>query len=267
MTVAPIDNRGGSAPPLYELRGASKRFGRDDVAVRALDGVDLEIAKGEFVVVAGPSGSGKSTLLQLLGALDRPSSGTITFRGRDLGMLSDGDLAALRLRTLGFVFQQFNLIPTLTASENVEIALAPSAIDPARRAARVRELLGRVGLEGRADHLPSQLSGGEQQRVAIARALANEPEVLLADEPTGNLDSATGEAILDLLYALWKETGATVVLITHDAGIAGAAPRVLRLADGRVVGEGTPAGSADAVTVGGAASSRSRAPGLAARGS
>jgi len=251
MKLTPIDRERADAAPLYELHGVSKRYGRDEVAVRALDGVDLEIAKGEFVVVAGPSGSGKSTLLQLLGALDRPSSGTITFQGRDLGALGDGDLAALRLRTLGFVFQQFNLIPTLTASENIEIALAPAAIDAAARSARARELLGRVGLGDRATHLPSQLSGGEQQRVAIARALANEPEVLLADEPTGNLDSATGDAILALLYALWEETGSTVVLITHDAGIAGTAPRLLRLADGRVLGAGEATDADAAVTAGG----------------
>jgi putative ABC transport system ATP-binding protein len=242
MKITPIDaQREDAARPLYELRGVSKRYGRDGVAVRALDGVDLEIATGEFVVVAGPSGSGKSTLLQLLGALDRPSAGTISFKGRDLGTLADGELAALRLRTLGFVFQQFNLIPTLTATENVEIALAPAATEAAIRAARARELLGRVGLGDRESHLPSQLSGGEQQRVAIARALANEPEVLLADEPTGNLDSATGDAILALLYALWEETGSTVVLITHDAGIAGTAPRLLRLADGRMGGEAASA--------------------------
>jgi putative ABC transport system ATP-binding protein len=253
MKITPIDQgRAEPASPLYELRGVSKRYGRGDISVRALDGIDLEIPKGEFVVVAGPSGSGKSTLLQLLGALDRPSAGTITFQGRDLGSLGDRDLAALRLKTLGFVFQQFNLIPTLTAIENVEIALAPAAIEPARRAQRARELLARVGLGDRATHLPSQLSGGEQQRVAIARALANEPEVLLADEPTGNLDSATGDSILALLYALWEETGSTVVLITHDAGIAGTAPRLLRLADGRIVGEGAAADAATAVIAGGA---------------
>ena len=149
-------------------------------------------------------------------------------------------LAELRLQTCGFIFQQFNLIPTLTAIENVEVALAPTTLEATARSHRAKELLERVGLGARAEHLPSQLSGGEQQRVAIARALANEPEVLLADEPTGNLDSRTGDAILALLYSLWEETGLTVVLITHDPAIAGTAPRVLRLADGHVVAEEIP---------------------------
>ena len=223
------------APPVYRLRSVCRHYGGGGLMVRALDGVELEIAGGEFVVVAGPSGSGKSTLLQLLGALDRPSSGEVMFEGRDLARASEGELAELRLRTLGFVFQQFNLIPTLTAAENVEIALAPAGLPAAERRERTREVLARVGLGERLGHLPSQLSGGEQQRVAIARALANRPRVVLADEPTGNLDSATGDAILALLYRLWEEEGLTVVLITHDAAIARTAPRLLRLADGRVV--------------------------------
>jgi putative ABC transport system ATP-binding protein len=225
-------------PPVYRLRGASRFYGGRGVAVRALDAVDLEIAGGEFVVVAGPSGSGKSTLLQLLGALDRPSSGHVEFEGRDLARTQEGELAELRLRAIGFVFQQFNLIATLSASENVEVALAPTGIAGAERRARADRMLDRVGLGDRRDHLPSQLSGGEQQRVAIARALANEPRVLLADEPTGNLDTANGDAILALLYRLWEEEGLTIVLITHDAAIAGTAPRLLRLADGRVAEEG-----------------------------
>jgi putative ABC transport system ATP-binding protein len=227
-----------NAVPEYELRGVNKQYGRGGVAVRALDGLDLEIAGGEFVVVAGPSGSGKSTLLQLLGALDRPTSGEVRFEGRDIALMSEGESAQLRLRTLGFVFQQFNLIPTLTASENVEAALAPAGIAGAERRERTTELLDRVGLDGRRAHLPSQLSGGEQQRVAIARALANRPRVVLADEPTGNLDTATGDSILALLFRLWEEEGLTVVLITHDAAVAATAPRVLRLADGRIVSEG-----------------------------
>jgi putative ABC transport system ATP-binding protein len=240
MNVTTIDQKNGQGPMLYELRTVLKTYGGTDTAVSAVDGIDLEVVKGEFVVIAGPSGSGKSTLLQLLGALDRPTSGSVLFEGRDLGALGDGELARLRLRTLGFIFQQFNLIPTLTAAENVEVALAPTGLGRGERERRALELLGRVGLGARADHLPSQLSGGEQQRVAIARALANEPEVLLADEPTGNLDSTTGEAILALLYSLWEETGVTVILITHDPGIAGAAPRVLRLADGLLVAEELP---------------------------
>ena len=239
MTITEI-SPDGERPLLYELRGVVKTYGGAETAVRALDGIDLEIAKGDFVVVAGTSGSGKTTLLQLLGALDRPSTGSILFENEDLAGVGDRDLAALRLRTLGFIFQQFNLIPTLTAIENVEVALAPAGLGPDEQARRAHELLERVGLGARGVHLPSQLSGGEQQRVAIARALANQPDVLLADEPTGNLDSATGEAILSLLYSLWQETGVTVVLITHDQGIAQTAPRVLRLADGRIVAEELP---------------------------
>src|SRR5439155_14526992 len=180
---------------LYELEDVTKHFGEGGARVTALDEVKLAVDSGEFVAVAGPSGSGKSTLLLLLGALDRPSSGWLRFDGRDLGELPDAELARLRLETFGFVFQQFNLVPTLTAQENVEAALAPLGRPGEERRARAQGLLDRVGLAARRDHLPTQLSGGEQQRVAIARALANEPRVLLADEPTGNLDSATGEEV------------------------------------------------------------------------
>ena len=216
---------------LYELRGVEKTF-RD---VRAVDRVDLDVEPGEFLVVAGPSGSGKTTLLQLLGALDRPTAGEIRFEGRPLARMGDGELARLRRATLGFVFQQFNLIPTLTAQQNVEVALAPMGVRSAERRERSRELLARVGLEHRLGNLPSQLSGGEQQRVAIARALANRPRVVLADEPTGNLDTATGEQIVSLLRALSAEEGMSVVLITHDPAIARAAPRVVHMRDGRIL--------------------------------
>jgi putative ABC transport system ATP-binding protein len=226
---------GEGPPPLYRLDRLTKTYGGPDTAVTAVDGIELEIGRGEFVVVAGPSGSGKSTLLQLLGALDRPSGGLIEFEGRDLARLGDDELADLRRKTLGFIFQQFNLIPTLTARENVEIALAPGELAAEGRAGRALDLLGGVALAERADHLPLQLSGGEQQRVAIARALANEPEVLLADEPTGNLDTRTGEAILSLLYRLWDDAGLTVILVSHDPAIAGDAPRLITLEDGRVV--------------------------------
>jgi putative ABC transport system ATP-binding protein len=229
---------GGADEPVYGLRGVTREFGGGGVAVRAIDAIDLEIGAGEFCVVAGPSGSGKSTLLQLLGALDRPTGGEVMFEGRNLAGMGETELAGLRLRTIGFIFQQFNLIPTLSASENVEAALAPTGIRSDERRARATELLERVGLQGRISHLPSQLSGGEQQRVAIARALANRPDVVLADEPTGNLDSATGETILSLLRSLWEEEGLTLILITHDLEIARTAPRVLRLLDGRVTEEG-----------------------------
>ena len=226
--------------PLYELTDAAKEFGSGDTRVRALDGVDLRIERGEFAALAGPSGSGKTTMLQLLGALDRASSGTVMFEGRDLARLGDRELAELRLRRIGFVFQQFNLIPTLTALQNVEAALAPAGVKSAEAIERATELLGRVGLAGRLGHLPSQLSGGEQQRVAIARALANRPDVLLADEPTGNLDSTTGEELMELLGGLHRDGGLSLVLITHDEAIAARAGRVIRMRDGRIA-DGDPA--------------------------
>ncbi len=219
----------------YELRDVSRRYGDGDTAVVAVDGVTLDIDEGEFVVIAGPSGSGKTTLLQLLGGLDRATSGSVLFEGRDLGTVGDRELAELRLGTLGFIFQQFNLVPTLTARQNVEAALAPRGLPGRERIEAARSLLVSVGLGARAAHLPSQLSGGEQQRVAIARALANEPRVLLADEPTGNLDSATGSELIDLLRRLNAERGLTIVLITHDTEIAASAPRTVRMADGRIV--------------------------------
>jgi len=215
----------------YALHGVSKFFQRGPTTVRALDGVDLEIEQGEFLALEGPSGSGKTTLLQLLGALDRPSAGEVVFEGRDLGELPDRQLATLRLRSFGFVFQQFNLIPTLTAVENVEVKLAPVG------GTRVRalELLAEVGLAERADHLPAHMSGGEQQRVAIARALSVEPRVVLADEPTGNLDTATGGEIIELLAGLAAEHGSTVIVATHDAELAARAPRRLGVRDGRLL--------------------------------
>jgi putative ABC transport system ATP-binding protein len=225
----------GGRVPVYQLRGVSRTYGEGGGAVSALRGVNLTIEQGEFVAVAGPSGSGKSTLLQLLGALDRPTEGVLLYETRELLRLGDGELARLRLEAFGFVFQQFNLIPTLTAQENVEVALAPTGDGAARRRSRARWLLEEVGLAARREHLPGQLSGGEQQRVAIARALANEPRVLLADEPTGNLDTATGEEVLRLLRRLSSEHGQTVVLVTHDAAIAERATRLVRMRDGQVV--------------------------------
>jgi putative ABC transport system ATP-binding protein len=220
-------------PLAYELVDVMRRYGDGDTKVDALRGVDLEIRAGEFVVIAGPSGSGKTTLLQLLGALDRPTSGQLAFEGRELSALKDGELATLRLSAFGFIFQQFNLIPTLSAQENVEAALAPTGADTATRNARARELLERVGLGARSDHLPVQLSGGEQQRVAIARALANEPRVLLADEPTGNLDSVTGEEIMRLFERLHAE-GNTIIVVTHERDIAEHAHRTIHIRDGRI---------------------------------
>jgi putative ABC transport system ATP-binding protein len=232
MTVTDIN--GGA---LYDLRAVTKTYGQGSTQVHAVLDLSLSVSHGEFLAVAGPSGSGKTTLLQLLGALDRPTSGELHFEGRDLAALGDGELTALRLGTIGFVFQQFNLIPTLTAVQNVEVALAPRRLKAAERHERAGQLLESVGLATRADHLPSQLSGGEQQRVAIARALANEPRVLLADEPTGNLDSATSEEIIRLLRELSERDDQTVVLVTHESDVAAAAPRTIRMQDGRIVDE------------------------------
>jgi putative ABC transport system ATP-binding protein len=223
--------------PTYELTGASRTFGDNSTRVVALDALDLTIRRGEFVAIFGPSGSGKTTLLQLLGALDRPSGGSIRFEGGPLERLGDAALADLRLRALGFIFQQFNLIPTLTAAENVEAGLAPLAMSRHARKETACTHLGAVGLGPRAAHLPAQLSGGEQQRVAIARALARSPRVVLADEPTGNLDTRNGEMVMDLLARLHRELEITLVLVTHDEWIAERADRVLRLADGRLVSD------------------------------
>jgi ABC-type lipoprotein export system ATPase subunit len=222
--------------PVYDLAGVGRAYAG---GVTALAGVDLVIQPGELVAVAGASGSGKTTLLQILGALDRPTSGTIHCLGRDVARMSPGELSRLRRDTIGFIFQQFNLIPTLTAHQNVEAAIA--ARRGGERHAKARTLLDAVGLGHRADHLPSRMSGGEQQRVAIARALANDPDALLADEPTGNLDSATGEEILALLRGLSTEHGQTVVIVTHDTTVAETAPRTVRLRDGRVLSDSTRA--------------------------
>ena len=239
MTAAGSMTR-GSAPghngPIYELRGVTRGFDAGSRRVVAVNEVDLAIPPGEFVVVAGPSGSGKTTLLQLLGALDVPTAGQVLFEGRNLAELSGSELTRLRGSAFGFVFQQFNLIPTLTAQQNIEVPLAPRGLAAKDRQQRALGLLASVGLEQRAHHLPSQLSGGEQQRVAIARALANDPRVLLADEPTGNLDSATGEDIVKLLHSLSAQQNRTAVLVTHDASIASIASMRVAMTDGRVSG-------------------------------
>jgi putative ABC transport system ATP-binding protein len=219
----------------YELSNVGKAFVRGSAVINAVHDVDLKIESGEFVALEGPSGSGKTTLLQLLGALDRPSSGQVQFEGRDLAKLGDGDLAALRLRSFGFVFQQFNLIPTLTAIENVEAKLAPTGLSGDELRERSVALLTEVGLAERVGHLPAHLSGGEQQRVAIARALSVEPQVILADEPTGNLDTKTGADIIEMLGALAAERGTTVIVATHDAELARRAPRRLAMRDGRML--------------------------------
>jgi putative ABC transport system ATP-binding protein len=223
--------------PSYELEAATRTYGAGTTLVTALDSLDLTIGTGEFVAILGPSGSGKTTLLQLLGALDRPSAGTVRFEGHHLDGLGEAELADLRLSALGFVFQQFNLIPTLTAAENVEAGLAPLRINGLNRGETAAQHLRAVGLEPRADHLPTQLSGGEQQRVAIARALARSPRVVLADEPTGNLDTGSGEMVIDLLGSLHRDLDITLIVVTHDQWVAERAGRVLSLADGRLIGD------------------------------
>jgi putative ABC transport system ATP-binding protein len=229
---------------LYTLKAAERRYGEGATEVIAVAPTNLEIDSGEYVAIVGPSGSGKTTVLQLLGALDRPSAGEIVFEGEPLAHMGDSELARLRRTTIGFIFQQFNLIPTLNARQNVEVALAPTGPPGSERRRRADELLDQVGLAPRAHHLPSELSGGEQQRVAIARALANEPRVLLADEPTGNLDSATGDEVMESVERLWRERGLTVVLVTHDTHVAGRAQRVIRMRDGSIIRNASPAPAA-----------------------
>jgi putative ABC transport system ATP-binding protein len=215
---------------LLQLEGVSKVYQMGEVEVTALKHVDLEIAGGEFVVVLGPSGSGKTTLLNLIGGIDSPTSGTVTVAGERLSGMDEDDLTQYRRRYVGFVFQFFNLIPTLTALENVE--LVEELVDHGRGS---RQVLEEVGLGPRADHFPSELSGGEQQRVAIARALVKDPQLLLADEPTGNLDMETGRQILGLMRRINREQGRTVLVVTHNSAIAQIADRSLHLRSGEVV--------------------------------
>jgi len=220
---------------LVSIRDLTLRLPSGDRMLTVLDGVSLDVAPGETVAVAGPSGSGKSTLLGLVAGLDAPTSGTIVVAGVEVTRLGESALARFRRETLGFVFQSYHLIPTLTAAENVAVPLDLAGAFAAT--ARVTELLARVGLAERGHHYPAQLSGGEQQRVALARAMALDPPLLLADEPTGNLDSATGAAIADRLFALNRESGTTLLLVTHDAALAERADRVVSLRDGRIAGE------------------------------
>ena len=221
---------------LLELRDVRRLYPNGETVVRALDGVSLTIEAGEFVAIMGPSGSGKSTLMNILGCLDRPTSGTYHVAGHDVSRLSLDELAALRCRTFGFVFQRFNLLPQITAAENVEIPAVYAGRPKSERMARAHELLARLGLGDRAEHKPTELSGGQQQRVSIARALMNEAQVILADEPTGALDSRSGEEVLALLKEL-NADGRTVLLITHDPNVAAHANRVIRIADGEIVSD------------------------------
>ncbi len=230
--TAPTGNRDGT--PLLEAHDVQRRYEAGESTVHALRGVSVAIRRGEFVAIVGASGSGKSTLLHLLGAVDAPDAGRVIFEGRDISRLSDAEATRLRLLRVGLVFQRFYLMPTLSALENVMLPMAEAGLAPAARRARAEELLRYVGLGERTGHRPTQLSGGEQQRVAVARALANEPALLLADEPTGELDAATGAALIALLQRL-NADGLTCVLVTHDAALAQSAQRVITMKDGRIV--------------------------------
>ena len=227
---------------MIQLQGVSKVYRTGEVEVRALDGIDLTIGEGELVAIMGPSGSGKSTMMNILGCLDAPSAGTYLLDGTDVAKLSDDRLADIRGRKIGFVFQAYNLLPRTTAISNVELPLV-YANSPARQQL-AQEALGEVGLSERAYHLPNELSGGQQQRVAIARALVTEPMMLLADEPTGNLDSTSSAEIAQILVRLNKK-GRTVVLITHEEEIAAHAERIVRLRDGKIISDTAEAGSSE----------------------
>ncbi len=231
---------------LIELTGVTKTYRQGKLAVEALRATDLSIHVGEYMAIMGPSGSGKSTLMNLIGCLDTPTSGTYRFRGRDIRAMNDDDLSRLRGREIGFVFQTFNLLARAAALQNVELPMVYAGVSAAERRRRAAQALAVVGLADRADHRPNELSGGERQRVAIARALVGEPSLVLADEPTGNLDTRTGEDIM-AAFDLIAGEGRTVILVTHEEEIARHARRVLRLRDGRVVSDEVPA---EAVTHG-----------------
>ena len=223
-------------PPVIKLQDLTKVFSTEEVETHALSEVSLEIARGEYVAIGGPSGCGKSTLLSILGLLDSPTTGSYQLNDRPVAELAASERARVRNREIGFIFQSFNLIGDLTVFENVELPLTYRGMRPVERRKRVTDALERVGMAHRAKHLPSQLSGGQQQRVAVARAVAGEPVILLADEPTGNLDSKSGEAVMELLREL-HETGATICMVTHDPRYARHADRGIHLFDGRVVDE------------------------------
>jgi putative ABC transport system ATP-binding protein len=219
---------------MYKLTNVRKDYPKGRSVVHALAGVDAVIEDGEWLAIQGPTGHGKTTLLQMLGGLDRPTSGTVEFDGQDLGAMRESEVTRVRATSIGFIFQTFNLIPTLSAQENVEVALAPLGVGSAERRARAAAALESVGLEERARHLPGELSGGQQQRVAIARALVKEPKVLLADEPTGNLDEGTRDDIMGLLEKLWRQHALTLIVVTHDSSVARQAQRIGIMRKGRL---------------------------------
>ncbi|HEX2193990.1 MAG TPA: ABC transporter ATP-binding protein [Candidatus Limnocylindria bacterium] len=226
---------------MVEAQGLMREYVTPGATVHAVAGIDLTIERGQLVAVRGRSGSGKTTLLSLIGTLDRPTAGTVTVDGLRVSELPESRLVGFRRRKIGFIFQAFGLLPILSAAENVEVPLRLVGADPSARDRRVAELLDQVGLGDRMNHRPHELSGGEQQRVAIARALANRPDLLLADEPTGQLDSQTGHSIMTLLRGLVRTEGVTAVVATHDPAMLDVADRVIELRDGRIVGAATPA--------------------------
>jgi putative ABC transport system ATP-binding protein len=219
---------------MYKLTDVRKDYRKGRQTVHALRGVDLVVSGGDWISIQGPTGHGKSTLLQILGALDRPTSGTVEFDGEDLAGRRESQLTEVRAASIGFIFQSFNLIPTLSAQENVETALVPLGIAGAERKERAFQTLADVGLAERTAHLPAELSGGQQQRVAIARALVKEPKVLLADEPTGNLDEGTRDEIISLLGQLWRQRGLTLIMVSHDTWVAQKAQRIAHMENGRL---------------------------------
>jgi putative ABC transport system ATP-binding protein len=219
---------------MYKLTNVTKDYPKGRETVHALRGVNVDIPDGEWLAIQGPTGHGKSTLLQILGGLDRPTSGSVDFDGRDLARTREAQMTKVRADSIGFIFQTFNLIPTLSAQENVETALVPLGVSGASRRARAAEALNSLGLGDRLRHLPTELSGGQQQRVAIARALVKEPKVLLADEPTGNLDEDTRDEIIGLLEKLWQDNGLTMVIVTHDSSIARRAQRLGTMRNGKL---------------------------------
>jgi putative ABC transport system ATP-binding protein len=219
---------------MYKLQGVTKDYPKGRQTVHALRGVDLEIPDGEWLAIQGPTGHGKSTLLQILGGLDRATAGSVMFDGRDLTKLRETEMTKMRATSVGFIFQTFNLIPTLSAQENVETALVPLGVSDRSRRARATEALESLGLGDRLKHLPGELSGGQQQRVAIARAIVKEPKVLLADEPTGNLDEDTRDEIIGLLEKLWQEKGLSLIIVTHDTSVARRAQRLGTMRNGKI---------------------------------
>ncbi len=232
-----VNKSHGVSELIIETRDLVKEYPQGDKTLRVLEKINLKVEKGEFMAIMGPSGSGKSTLLNMLGALDRPTSGQVLINGVDISTLDDNQLADLRNKEIGFIFQQFNLIPRMDAQHNVELPLSINGAPIKKREERAKHLLESMGLGDRRDHRPNQLSGGEQQRVAIARALANDPPLFLCDELTGNLDSKTGQEIMTLLRRLNQEEGKTFVLITHDPNVAQATDRLLQIQDGKIAGE------------------------------